>query len=347
MGHGLNRTEGLRRSQLRPGTSDLQLFARLIRGVYTVWFPYPRTLRLTSSHPVFQPDPTALAAHRKRLRRHRRALLMRLMSRLPTAPLRLTPDFLIIGAAKCGTTTLFAYLEQSPHVAWSLRKETMFFSHTFHWGRNWYRAFFPLKSKRNAILRAGGGPVRVGEGTPDYLFHPLVPRRVHETLPEAKLVTILRNPVDRAYSFYKHQIQRTQEPLSFEEAIAQEEARLAGERERMEQDPKYHSIARQNCSYLARGRYMEQIEGWLQFFPREQMLFLLMDDLIEDPGSTVRTMTDFLELPPIEVQVPKRAHQSVKIDPMSPEMRAQLVEYFRPHNAKLEEFLGRRLDWDQ
>ncbi len=301
----------------------------------------------TPPHPVWSPDPTELEVHRRGLRWKRRKLLARLALRLPTAPLRTLPDFLVIGAAKSATTTLYAYLEQSPNVAWSLRKEAFFFNQTFHWGLNWYRAFFPLRSAIRRQARAAGGPVLTGEGSPDYLLHPHAPQRIKAILPAAKLVVILRNPIDRAYSFYKHQIMRTNEPLSFGDAIAAEDGRLAGQLERMQSDERYASFNRQHYSYKARGCYMDQIDNWLKHFPREQLLVLLTDDLHQDPAGTVRTMTDFLGLPPIAVEVPKRTHEGVKIDAMAPEVRDELVEYFRPHNARLGEFLGRALDWDR
>jgi hypothetical protein len=302
---------------------------------------------VTSPHSIWNPEPEELARHRRRLRARRRKLLLKLVSRIPSAPFRVLPDFLIIGAAKSATTTLYAYLEQSPHVAWSLRKEAFYFNQTFHWGLNWYRAFFPLRSAVARQAREVGGTVLTGEGSPDYIFHPHAARRVHETLPNAKLVAILRNPTDRAYSFYKHQIMRTNEPLTFEEAVDAEEGRLAGELEKMERDERYASFARQHHSYKARGCYMEQLDGWLAHFPREQILVLITDDLQREPQAAVTELTEFLGLPPIEVQVPKRTHEGVRIDPMGEDVRERLVDYFRPHNARLAEFLGRELNWDR
>ena len=323
---------------------------------------------MTSPHPTWNPDPEEQARQHKRLRGRRRKLLgtlkkggglhdylrnsmfvgyLRLASRLPTAPFRALPDFLIIGAAKSATTTLYAYLEQSPHVAWSLRKEAFYFNQTFHWGLNWYRAFFPLKSAIARQARKAGGTVGTGEGSPDYLFHPHAARRVRETLPNTKLVAILRNPVDRAYSFYKHQIMRTNEPLSFEEAVNAEEGRLQGEYERMERDERYASFNRQHYSYKARGCYMDQLDRWLEYFPREQLLVQITDDLHRDPQRVVSELTDFLNLPPIEVQVPKRTHVGVRLDPMEAKVRSSLVQYFKPHNERLEAFLGRDLNWDR
>ncbi len=112
-------------------------------------------------------------------------------------------------------------------------------------------------------------------------------------------------------------------------------------------DERYHSIHRQDHSYLARGCYMDQLDGWLALFPREQFLILLMDDLAREPERTIRQLTDFLEIPPLDYEGVKKANESIGIEPMEKEVRARLTEYFRPHNARLEEFLGRPLDWDR
>lgn len=298
-------------------------------------------------HPVWAPDPDEFARRKRRLGWRRRRLILRLLARLPSAPLRLLPDFLIIGAAKSGTTTLYAHLLSSPHVAWALRKETLYFTRTFGRGPSWYRAFFPLASRRSRAEAAGRGPLLVGEATPDYLFHPHAPRRVHGLLPGAKLVVILRNPIDRAYSFYRHQLNRAFEPLTFDQAVEQEEQRLAGELERTLSDESYVSFPLQHRSYLARGRYMEQIERWLRHFPREQLLVLLTDELEADPRGTLRQLTDFLGIPALGATGSVRAHEGVAIEAMPPAVREELVEHFRPHNARLAAFLGRELNWDR
>lgn len=299
-----------------------------------------------SPHPVWSPDPVERAAHIKKLKGIRRRLLLKLASRLPTAPFRMLPDFVILGAAKSGTTTLHAYLEQSPHVSWSLRKETFFFTRTWHWGLGYYHCFFELESVRRKALRAGRGPMLCAEGTPDYLLHPHVPARMKKTLPDAKLIVILRNPVDRAYSLYKHQVQRTNEPLSFADAVDAEAQRLDGEMEKMLADERYFSFHMQHHSYLARGCYMDQLERWLPHFPREQFLILLMDDLVRDAQGTLREITNWLEIPELEFTGIKRANESIHVEPMDDVVRARLHDYFRPHNARLEEFLGRTLGWD-
>ena len=301
-------------------------------------------------HPLWSPEPGELARRRRLRRARRRREVVRLLARCPTAPLRSLPDFLLLGAAKSGTTTLYRYLVASPHVAWALRKEALFFDRTFHRGPAWYRAFFPLEARRRRRLAAGDGPQLVGEGSPDYLFHPHAPARVARLLPTARCVVILRNPVDRAWSHYRQALARDFEPHTFEEAVEREEERLAGELERMLADERYHSPARSFRSYLARGRYMEQLERWLEHVPAERLLVLLTEDLEREPARTLERLATFLGLPglpPAPGGEPIRAHRGVELGPMDPDLRTRLVEHFRPHNARLAEFLGRELEWDR
>ena len=137
------------------------------------------------------------------------------------------PDFFIIGAKKCGTTFLYHLLGQHPHVEAAKKKEIHYFDHHFSKGNDWYRSHFPpptWKEGRRSIT---------GESSPYYLFHPHAARRMAGVVPRARLIVLLRNPVDRAYSHYHQEAGRGHEPLTFEEAIEAEEARLRGERDRM------------------------------------------------------------------------------------------------------------------
>src|SRR5215208_8528317 len=124
-----------------------------------------------------------------------------------TAKLRPLPDFLILGAQKAGTTALYAYLRWHPQITGPSFKEVSFFDRHYARGERWYRAHLPMR--RSSI---------VGEASPSYLFHPLAPERVAQMLPNARLVALLRNPVDRAFSHYQHEVALGREPLSFEAA---------------------------------------------------------------------------------------------------------------------------------
>ncbi|HXS47682.1 MAG TPA: sulfotransferase domain-containing protein, partial [Solirubrobacterales bacterium] len=204
------------------------------------------------THPSLHPG-------RRLLGRARRSATHTL--RRTNAGQRPLPDFLIIGAQKGGTTSLHAYLSEHRRVSPSSTKEVHFFDHAYDRGLGWYRAHFQRSAKAPLSLS--------GEATPYYLFHPLVPARVAETLPESRLIVILRDPVDRAFSHHNHELALGFEDLPFEEAIEREPERLEGEQERILEDPGYRSFAHQHHSYVSRGRYAEQLERWLAHVPPE------------------------------------------------------------------------------
>src|SRR6188508_2786047 len=206
--------------------------------------------------------------------------------RYATRKRRILPSFLIIGAQRAGTTSLFRYLLAHPDVAgpsggdaavWWV-KETHFFDEKFAKGVDWYRSFFPLAATRERY-RKRGHDLQAGEATPYYMFHPAVPARVAAALPDVRLIAILRDPVERAWSHYRHEIDLGYETLSFEDALACEDDRIAGEEERLRADPSAVSFAHQHHSYAARGRYLEQLERWWEVFPRERLLVIRSEDL--------------------------------------------------------------------
>ncbi len=255
-----------------------------------------------------------------------------------TTSLRTLPNFLVIGVMKGGTTSLFNYLSRHPQVNPPFRKEIKFFDIHYPQGLNWYRAHFPLRRKM------GAGTV-TGEATPYYIFHPLAAQRVAKTLAPVKLIALLRNPVDRAYSHYNHMVRVGREPLSFEEALEKEEERLAGEVEKIMADPMYSTFKHLHYSYKARGRYAEQLKHWLGFFPHEAMLILSSEELYTSPAEAYRKVIEFLGLSPWE---PKdfRAFKQGAYEDMPPESRRRLAAYFKPYNEELCDTLGIDFHWD-
>ena len=264
-----------------------------------------------------------------------------------TSPLRVMPDFLIIGGQKCGTTSLYNHLVEHPGVLPASRKEVHYFSdRSFGKGRLWYRAHFPTALYRYYARRVRRREFVTGEATPYYIFHPLSPKRARETVPRARLIALLRNPVDRAYSQYNHELRRGAETLPFEGAIEREEGRLRGEREKMLRDEGYHSFSYLYHSYLARGVYVDQLMAWRKFFPEEQLLVLKSEDLFADPAAVVERSLDFLGVPAGEPKDYGRLNEG-RYAEMDPLLRERLVEYFRPHNERLYEYLGTDLGWDR
>ncbi len=265
-----------------------------------------------------------------------------------TSDRRALPDFLITGTKRGGTTSLWNYLIQHPLVprlfpAWNT-KTSHYFEENWHRGEQWYRSHFPTDRRRQGLERRHGAPPRVGEAAPLYMFHPLAAGRVHELMPQVRLITLLRDPVERAFSHWKERRTEGKEPLGFAEALAAEEERTAGERERLIADPDLFSEAYDWHTYRARGRYLEHLEPWLELFPREQMLILPSESLYRDPPGTYAEVLRFLGLPPHELSR-YEVFNDRKSSPMDEAVRAELTEYYRPHNEALARRLGMTFDW--
>jgi hypothetical protein len=255
-----------------------------------------------------------------------------------TGPLRTLPDFLIIGAQKAGTTSLYDYLVEHPDVLPAAAKEVHYFDLRYAKGLNWYRGHFPPRAMKGDRL--------TGEASPYYLYHPLAPARTRELLPDAKLVVLLRDPVDRAYSQHNHETVLGNETLPFWEAIQAEESRLAGEEERILAEPGYMSYAHGHHAYLARGRYAPQIERWLAHFDRAQFLFLRAEDLFQDPAAVYARTLEFLGLPPYSgVRFTPRNARSYA--PIPDDVRRELARLIAPANRELRDLLGEEFTWDE
>jgi hypothetical protein len=262
-----------------------------------------------------------------------------------TAPLRLTPDFLVVGAQKGGTTSLCSHLFRHPQVLPSRKKEIHYFdSAEFNRGPGWYRAHFETARTARNREKEIGRRVITGEASPYYLTHPHSPRRVREMLPTVKLIVMLRDPIDRALSHYNHQVRKNREPLSFADAIDAEEERLAGEYDRMLENENYYSHDYWAYSYLTRSRYVEQLQRWLDHFPREQLLVINSERFFSSPHDEFQRTLEFLGLERLELDS-YRKQNTGSYDRMEANLLAQLKEYFRPYNEKLYALLGQTFDW--
>lgn len=254
------------------------------------------------------------------------------------------PDFLIIGTQKGGTTAFYRLLTQHPLVQPATTKEVHYFDVHFAKGIDWYLSHFPVSTSRD------GQKTLTGEASPYYLYHPHAARRAAQVVPGAKLITLLRNPVDRAYSDYNHKVREGRERLSFEEAVVAEEKRLAGEKEKMLADESYQSTNYRRYSYLSRGIYADQIEEWTSYFARDQMLALKSEDFFADPTGTLAACLEFLELPSWEprdrdlVGNPDARHEG-SYETMNSATRRRLEAHFEPHNRRLYNYLGKDFGW--
>ena len=269
------------------------------------------------------------------------------------------PGFIIIGAQRAGTTSLFYYLRCHPDIEgpksadasidWP--KEVHYFDEHYSKGSDWYRSFFPLEATRRRAQRRGHDLV-AGERHPYYMFHPLVPERVAATVPDVRLIAILRDPIERAYSHYQLMRRTGREKLSFEEAIAAEPERLHGVQEKLAEEPlerasghrKHHH--HRHRAYVGRSMYAEQLERWLALFPREQLLALRMEDFAERPAEVYTESLDFLGA---RHWLPKnfRPRNIGGYAPIDPNLRAQLAERFADSNARLAAMLGWERTWNR
>lgn len=251
---------------------------------------------------------------------------------------RFLPHFIILGAQRAGTTSFYKYLTAHPAIAGARNKEVHFYDNNYSRGYSWYRAQFPLQ--RPGII--------AGEASPYYLFHPLVHQRIKndaqiyaEGVP--KFIVLLRDPVERAISHYKQVIRLGIETLSFAEAIASEEKRLVNQVEMTVNDDKFYSSALQHFSYIARGRYIEQVEAWLSLFPAGQFLFLKSEDMYADPASALKKALTFLNVDcndQIIAEIDFKQHNSTESRQFDKKLIEDLQHYFRPYNERLDARIG-------
>jgi hypothetical protein len=279
----------------------------------------------------------------------RRLVRLRLGVRRLSARYRALPDFLVLGGQRCGTSSLYKYLGRHPEIAPSLRKEVEYFTIDYGRGEGWYRAHFPLRIRRR-LHRALGRSMLTFEATPDYLFDPRAPQRIKELLPDARLIVLLREPVERAFSHYHHMARLGLEDLSFSDAVAAEEQRLAGQLDEMALDPLSRVLPFRRFSYAARGFYAEQLARWFELFPREQFLILDSADFFADPRSTLLRILEFVGAAPwTPAEFRNYSYTSKPAEnPDIPEpTAAELRRRFSTPNRQLEQLLGTDLPWGE
>ncbi len=263
-----------------------------------------------------------------------------------TQSLHTSPTFLIIGAAKCGTSSLYDYLMQHPCIGSSQTKQIHFFDRYYERRIFWYKACFPFVWEKFLIEKIKHKNFATGEATPHYMTHPLAAKRAHEVIPNAKIIVLLRNPVNRAYSHYQMEKAHNQEELTFEEAIEKEPERIKGEFEEMLHNKNNSGRNYPHRAYIKSGEYLEQIKPWMEFYPKENFLFLLSEEFDKNTSEVYNKVLKFLEIEPYEL----KKYQKIRkrdYEEMNPDTRKKLIEYFKPHNQRLSEYLDIEFDWDK
>jgi hypothetical protein len=257
---------------------------------------------------------------------------------------RLVPGFLIVGAQRSGTTSMFKTLIQHPMVARPfLRKGVHFFDIRYANGFDWYRGRFPL-SVPSRLRRIGSGAPMTGESSPYYMFHPLAASRIAGDLPGVRLIVLLRDPAERAYSGHSHELARGYETEPFERALELEERRIAGERERMIAEPGYESEHWQHHAYVKRGQYHEQLVELERLVGRDRLCVVDSHEFFARPAPAFAEVVKFLGLPPYE-DITFEQHNARARSPLSTDLRKQLADHFAPHDERLAAWWGRVPSW--
>jgi len=250
--------------------------------------------------------------------------------RIATSKWRTLPDFIIIGTQKGGTTSLFYYLMQHPELTMSHKKEIYFFNLFFDKGLAWYKSHFPFRANTKIT----------GEATPSYIYHPKAAGRVKSILPDVKLIVLLRNPIDRAYSGYAMGLRRkTDTADTFEIAIERELEALKNQNNTDE-----YTFEKHELYYLERGKYYSQLLPWLEHFPSEQLLFIKSENFFQNPEKELIKVYEYLNISTI---LPKDLSKknTGKYDKISPETVHRLEAYFREENEQLTNLLGKEFEW--
>jgi hypothetical protein len=269
---------------------------------------------------------------------------MRFTSRLVTSRIRTLPDFLIIGAQRCGTTSLYNHLVTHPGVFPAFMKETHFFDFNYNKGLNWYKSYFPLAAQVKQYQKTHHQLPVTGEATPYYIFHPQVPERVFAAIPTAKLIVLLRNPVHRAFSHYHHEVKQGFEQRTFEEAVNHDLECMPLEHSKLEKEKNYHSFEHVHHSYVSRGIYIDQLCSWMKWFPREQVLVLKSETFYLEPAKTVAETFRFLDLPDWKPDSFPMYNVN-RYTEMGATIQQTLTQFFEPHNQRLYQFLNSDFGW--
>lgn len=262
-----------------------------------------------------------------------------------TSATRQLPSFVMVGAQRAGTTSLFRALSSHPLVhSASFHKGVNYFDVNYHRSFDWYQGHFPTTASVRKRSRATSGEPITFEASGYYMFHPCAAERLARHLPEVKILAMLRDPVERAYSAHKHELARGYETEPFERALELEDERLAGQEERMRADADYQSFSHRHHAYLRRGHYAEQLVRLGQFFPPDRIHVIDSESFFEQPELTYRRVLDFLELP---LMLPERFDRwnGRPSAPMPEVTRAWLRAHYDSHDDDLASLIGRDPAW--
>jgi hypothetical protein len=257
---------------------------------------------------------------------------------------RAMPNFIVIGAQKSGTSSMFAYLKQHPQIIRPIFKELYYFDRHYQRGLRWYGCNFPARSTIARRNDRYGKPHLTFEATATYIFDAQVPSRIAKDIETRKFIVLLRDPVDRAISAYWHARRMGRETRSLSEALKIDleyfDAEIDFEKGR---GPK-PAGSPPRPTYLRRGIYHEAVSRWHRVFSPGNLLVLQSEFMFAEPTAVMKQVFEFLEIQPAG-QIDFTPQNVGNYDDNEGEERHFLREFYRPHNRQLSALTGNALSW--
>jgi len=241
------------------------------------------------------------------------------------------PSFIIIGTIKGGTSGLYWSMCKHPKIQPAKKKELVYFQS----GR--YKK--DLDDYRSSFNPCAEDEI-TGESTPSYILHEKVAQRIKKSLPNVKLLVLLRNPITRAYSQYYHAVRnykRETYPMleSFDVMVKREMTKIATYPKHMGKD------------LLKRGVYIDQLKIWYKYFPKEQIKIIKSEDYFNNPNKVLDEVFVFLGLEPYSVKEIINQDKRIYPNPMSLKMKKKLKKYYTRYNKQLYKLIGRNMEWEK
>lgn len=260
---------------------------------------------------------------------------------------RPSPDFVIAGSQRCGTTSLFRALAKHrammPNVIGA--KGVHYFDTSYHQNEAWYFAHFASRAERDSHSDKVGHRAIVGEASPYYIYHPACAERMAQTIPDAKIIVLLRDPVKRAISHYLHMVWEGHESVQdIDSALDLESTRLQGIEQRLLADRSFVSRAHQHYSYIDRGHYADQLERLYSHFDPKNVLVMATEKLIADSKSSLSRIQEFIGLEPDPAIELEKRNASSKFE-ARPETLKRLADEFSESNERLGALVDAEIPW--
>ena len=256
---------------------------------------------------------------------------------------RVLPECFVIGVVRSGTTSLYHYLSQHPSIAPAAYDELGYFDDNYHLGVNWYKSLFPTKFTRNKIIKKHGKFLTY-DVTPFYIYNPLVAKRIFESFPKAKIISNLRNPIDRAYSNYNDALEMGDIKIPFDEVVQIAMDEIDKNKSKLNDEAYIVDTFYENV--LARGFYADQLKIWFEKFQKKQLLIIPSEDLAQKTDQVLAKVFEFLDLPHFKIKDFTKQNKR-EYPPMKIETRKLLIEFYKPHNEKLYSLINQHFDWDK